>query len=147
LELESGRGEIVDTCITLFFGVIIIIIGIGTSIDWIRGKILDKRIAKALKRGDYIEYSRLVNFRNIKENQLRQAQSNLTSDQDYIEGMFILDAAEQGVFFPTGHEVFERMGDQSTDNYENYDDFYYDEDYYYEEDYDDPQHADHWGLG
>ena len=136
-------------CFTLIFASLIIIVGISEGIAKIRGKNLNKRISEALKKGDIHEYAKLINLRDKNEYQYQNANENYPSDMDYFEAMFILDAAEQGVFFPNGHEVFERLDNRHIEHYEEFDDSFNDYEYYddYYDEHDGPELDDHWGLG
>lgn len=133
-------------CITFFFGISIIFMGIAWIVNSRREKILDEKISIALKNNNFSEYNELIKQRYGNKN--RYSNNNYESDLDYFEAIFILDAAEQGIFFPNGHRVFERLGNNNivnSDNYDDYDEEYYDGDYAdYEEDL---EHSDHWGLG
>lgn len=118
-------------CISFFFIGLIVLIGISQSIDWIREKMLDNKISSVASKGELSEYRRLLGIRHKRVANISQANNNSQSDLDYIEAMVVLDAAENGVFFPNGHKVFERLDKR---NY--YDDIdYFDEDFYDEDDY------------
>jgi len=131
-------------CFTFIILGFILIMGITQAMDWLKGKNLDKQISEALENGNLSEYFRLVNLRNKRENKLQGAQGNYPTDQDYLEAIFVLDAAENGIFFPDGHQVFERLDKRNPEHYPAYEEEYYEE--YYDE-YDESEYSDHWGLG
>jgi hypothetical protein len=120
--------------------------GIAQAIDWIKEKSFEKQINEAIKEGNFCEYTRLVNLRNERDNKLKQAQENYPTDLDYYDAMIVLDAAENGIFFPNAHEVFEKLDNRNIDNYDEYE---YESDYYdeYYDDYNESEYSDHWGLG
>lgn len=125
-------------CISFFFIGLIVLIGILQSIDWIREKMLDNKISSAASKGELSEYRRLLGIRHKRVTNISQANNNSQSDLDYIEAMVVLDAAENGVFFPDGHKVFERLDKRNYyDDMETFiDDMdYFDEDFYDEDDY------------
>ena len=131
-------------CFTILFLGIIMIIGVAQLVKRSNDRNLQKQIKAAVKRGDYVEYIRLSNLRNKRENKLQGAQGNYPTDLDYLEAMIVLDAAENGIFFPGGHQVFERLDRRNPEKYPEYEDEYYEE--YYDE-YDESEYSDHWGLG
>jgi hypothetical protein len=131
-------------CFTFIILGFILFMGIAQVFDWIKGKNLDKQISEALENGNLSEYFRLVNLKNVKDNKLQGAQGNYPTDLDYLEAMIVLDAAENGVFFPEGQQVFERLDNRNPEYYPEYEDEYYEE--YYDE-YDEGEYSDHWGLG
>jgi hypothetical protein len=136
-------------CFTILFASLFLIVGIAQGIDWIRKNNLNNRISEALENGKFDEYIRLVNLREKKEITYQNEIGSYPPDTDYIEALFILDAAEHGVFFPHGHEVFERLDNRNFENYEeiddNYNEYKFYDDYYDEQD--DPDLDEHWGLG
>ena len=133
-------------CFTFIIFGFILIMGIAQAIDWIKEKSIEKQINEAIKEGNFCEYTRLVNLRNERDNKLKQAQENYPTDLDYYDAMIVLDAAENGIFFPNGHEVFEKLDNRNIDNYDEYE---YESDYYdeYYDDYNESEYSDHWGLG
>lgn len=60
-------------------------------------------------------------------------------DQKYWEALIVLDAAEQGFFWPGGERVFEALDKPETESYRYTDDWQDYDDYYddYDDDYDD----------
>ena len=130
-------------CFTFIIFGFLLIMGIAQAIDWIKEKSFEKQINEAIKDGNFNEYTRMVNLRNERENKLKRAQGIYPTDLDYYDAMIVLDAAENGIFSPNAHEVFEKLDNRNIDNYDEYE---YESDYY-DEFYDESEYSDHWGLG
>ena len=131
-------------CFTILFLGILSIIGVAQLVKRSNDRNLQKQIKAAVKRGDYVECIRLSNLRNRRNDKLQGAKGNYPSDLDYLEAMIVLDAAENGVFFPDGHQVFERLDNRNPEHYPEYEQEYYEESY---DEYDEGEYSDHWGLG
>jgi hypothetical protein len=129
-------------CIVGFFA---LFIGIAVIVGFIQNendKDIDHRITIALNKLDSGEFSRLSAIKRDRELRRQQSQFIAQENQRYLEAIFVLDAAEQGVFFPDGGEVFYRLDDNynndtsnNENNYYDDDDGYAGEDYFSEEAY------------
>ena len=135
-------------CFTFLVFGILMIIGAAQVLDWIKDSSLRDQISAAFKKGDYDEYTRLVNLRENRKPKVYPAQDNFPSDLDYLGAMVILNMAEDGYFLPGGHQVFERLDNINHERYDEYEDLSYYDDGDYDEFFDqDSEYSDHWGLG
>lgn len=103
----------------------LLIVGVAESIKWIKDR----------------------SPRNQRRTGVTPSQENLPSDLDYLEAMVILGMAEDGVFLPDGHQVFERIASGNQDVSDDYEDYHYDDYDDVHDQYSDSEYSDHWGLG
>ena len=112
-------------CFTFLFISLFLIMGVAESIKWFRDR----------------------SPRNQRRPGVTPSEDNFPTDLDYLEAMVILGMAEDGVFLPDGHQVFERIASGNQDDPGDYEDYHYDDYDDGHDQYSDSEYSDHWGLG